>query len=128
MTNGENQPTIANLDELQAAELQIQANKRALGDPLPGPLANAFCTGPLSIGGRTIRKVVPSIFVALKAIDSPLIGMIQDVVQGGKVDTEIKDEQAWELCWVFTHTAQEVRDALAIGIDSFRCGVSLFVL
>jgi hypothetical protein len=95
--------------------LTEQASKRASADPLPGPLKEVFCDGPIEIAGKIVYKVVPRYFAALKALDSPIISMLQDVVQTGKVDTELTDEQAWEICWIFTHTGKEVRAVLDKG-------------
>lgn len=111
MNNGEQ--SIDALDTATEAVLTNLANKRASGDPLPGPLAQAFCEGPIEVAGVTVYPVVPRYFQALKTVKSPLISMLQDVVQSGKIDTELEDEKAWEICWIFTHTGKQVREALA---------------
>lgn len=111
---------------LQARELATevvlteQASKRASADPLPGPLKEAFCDGPISIGGKTVYQVVPRHILALKALGSPLISILQDVVQTGKVETDLSEEQAWEICWIFTHTGSEVRQMLSKGVPALK--------
>lgn len=103
---------IQNADLATEQKLTQIATKRALSDPLPGALADAFIKGPIKIGEYSVRPMVPSTFVFLKAIESPLIGMIQDVVSLGEIDTELSFEQSWELCWIFTHSAKECRESL----------------
>lgn len=118
-TTGES-PAIQAKELATEVVLTEQAHKRASADPLPGPLKEAFCDGPITVGGKTVYKVVPRHFAALKALDSPLISVLQDVVQTGKVDTEFTDEQAWEICWIFTHTGKEVREILAKGANAVK--------
>lgn len=111
---------------IQAKELAEEvvltnlAGKRASADPMPGPLIRAFCEGPIEVAGVTVFPVVPRYFQALRALNSPLISMLQDVVQSGKIDTELTDEQAWEICWIFTHSGKQVRDAMAKGLSVLK--------
>ncbi len=116
MNNGETPINAA--DTATEAVLENLANKRASADPLPGPLGQAFCEGPIEVAGVTVYPVVPRYFQALKALNSPLISMLQDVVQSGKMDTELEDEKAWEICWIFTHTGKQVREQIAKGKES----------
>lgn len=115
-----------NGEQVQCADLAVEqqlnnlANKRAIADPLPGPAGKAFCSGPITVGGKTVYKVVPRYFQALKAINSPLITIMQDVVSNGKVDTEFKDEEGWEICWIFTHTGKEVREIIGRGANALK--------
>lgn len=111
---------VSNPEQAAAALLENEASKRAAAHPLPGPLADAFCSGPIQVAGKTVYKVVPRTFQALTAIKSPLIEMIQDVVQGGKVDTEFSDEQTWAICWIFTHRPKEVRELIAKGPEVLK--------
>lgn len=115
-----------NGENVQCADLAVEsqlialANKRAIADPLPGPAGDAFCSGPIEVGGKIVYKVVPRHFQALKAIGSPLIGIMQDVVSTGKVETEFDDEQAWEICWIFTHTGKQVREVFTKGVSAIK--------
>ncbi len=118
MNTGEK--VIQNEDLAKEAIIENLAAKRALADPLPGPSGEAFIGGPIVVGGKTVYQVVPRYFQALKAIDSPLIGAMQDVVSEGKVDTEFTDEQAWEICWIFTNTPKVVRETLAKGAGAVK--------
>lgn len=118
MRNGE--PIIQAKELAEEVVLTNEAGKRASADPLPGPLTKAFCEGPIEVAGVTVFPVVPRYFQALRALNSPLISMLQDVVQSGKIDTELADEQAWEICWIFTHTGKQVREAMSKGIDQIR--------
>lgn len=114
------QPQIINPELAAEALLENEATKRASAHPLPGPLRDAFCSGPITVAGKTIYKVVPRTFQALVAIDSPMIKTIQDVVQTGKVDTEFTEEQAWEICWIFTHEPKAVREMLDKGVAALK--------
>lgn len=110
MTTGELiQSTVSNPEEARDALLRSAANQRAGADPLPGPAASAFCSGNIQIGDKTVYRIVPRHWAALRAIESPLLSIIQDVIQIGKVDTEITDEDANNLCWIFTHTGPELK-------------------
>lgn len=114
------QPIISNPEVAENALLENEASKRAAAHPLPGPLAEAFCSGPIQVAGKTVYKVVPRTFQALTAVKSPLIEMIQDVVQGGKVDTEFTDEQSWVICWIFTRPPKEVREMIFKGPEALK--------
>lgn len=118
-TNGEN-PVVQSQDLAIEQKLNSLATKRALADPMPGPLGEAFTSKTIEVGGKQVYKVVPRYFLALKAIKSPLIEMMQDIVSSGKVDTELKDEEAWEICWIFTHSPAEVREKLSKGVAALK--------
>ncbi len=118
MPTGE--PNIQAKELAEEVVLNNLASKRASADPLPGPLVRAFCEGPIEVAGVTVFPVVPRYFQALRALNSPLISMLQDVVQSGKIDTELSDEQAWEICWIFTHTGKQVREAMTKGVNQIR--------
>jgi hypothetical protein len=116
MKNGEQ--IISNPEHAAGVLLENAASRRASAHPLPGPLTQAFCSGPIEVAGKTVHKVYPRTFQALAAVGSPLIGMIQDVIQGGKVDTEMSDKDLWNVCWIFTHTPPEVRQMIVNGVNA----------
>lgn len=113
--NPTGEPVIQAEELAKEAVLANEAAKRASADPLPGPARIAFCEGPIEVGGKTVYKVTPRHIQALKVVDSPLISIIQDAVQTGKIDTELPDEQAWEICWIFTHTGTELGQLIPKG-------------
>ncbi len=104
------------------------ATSRANGDPLPGPLAAAFCEGAIRIGssGLLVRKVVANDWVIFKKVNSPMLRLIEELNQAaGKLDhpapdVAMTDEEEFELCYQFTRPISEVRSVLNQGLEKFK--------
>src|SRR5262245_1753898 len=102
--------------------LERAALDRVSGDPLPGPLAQAFSNTEITIAGVTVRKVVASDWIILRELNSPVIRLIQELRQNPNDDpkVEVKDEENFEIVYQFTHTAKECRALLRHGKEYFR--------
>lgn len=96
------------------------ASARASGDPLPGPLGDAFASGAIVVAGIAVRKVVAADWVFFKQLNSPIIRMVQEMQQNPEAPEEITftEEENWELAWQFTHTPAQLREVLAKGREA----------
>lgn len=108
-------------EQVQRFDLKQQALGRANGEPFPGPLADAFLKDAIMVGDIAVRKVVARDWKILRAINSPVIRLIQDSAQNPNAVPEIEttDEEEWELAFQFTHTPSEVWDTLQKGREMF---------
>lgn len=98
--------------------LRNMAVARAQGDPLPGPLSDAFSSEPIRVGELEVRPIVAGDWIILKKLDSPLYRMVLE--RDDKSPAEFTDEEGIEMCFQFTRSVREVRKALARGRDEFR--------
>ena len=78
--------------------------RRAQARPLPGASGVAFTSGPITVGTKTVNRVVPAHFAILQALDSPILKMIEDATTGGETKSNaiFKSNEIWEACYVFT--------------------------
>lgn len=99
-----------------------QAAAIAAGDPLPGPLGEAFASGPIVVAGISVRKVVASDWVFFKALNSPVLRMVLELQQNPEKPDEVTftEQENWALAWQFTHTPAEIREALKGGVEAFN--------
>lgn len=109
--------------------LERAARDRVSGDPLPGPLAQAFLEGDIQAGGLAIRPFVASDWVILRGLESPIIRLIEELAQNPKEDPKItiSDEEKFEIIYQFTRPAKECRALLKRGKDLFRETATDFV-
>lgn len=107
---------------LIAHGLERAALDRVSGDPLPGPLAQAFCDADIVAGGIPIRKVVPSDWIILRGLNSPIIRLIEELRQNPNEDPKltVSDEEHFEIIYQFTRPAKEGRQLLKQGKEVFR--------
>ena len=103
-------------------QLQTDARRRAAADPLPGPVAEAFLEGPITIGKWTIRRVVLSDWAILRGLKSPIIQQMLEMQKPLEIRETVPytDEDGWEMIWQFTHTPAENRALLAKGRSVYR--------
>lgn len=99
--------------------LRGEASKRASADPLPGPLANAFASLPISVTVSTINgeqkeyKVRPLVaydWAMFKQLNSPVFRMMQEIMQVGVEKAEMinaEPHEDWELCYLLTRPCAE---------------------
>jgi hypothetical protein len=102
--------------------LRQMASDRASADPFPGPLSEAFCKGAIQVGEFQVRKIVASDWKILKALDSPILKFIQEMIQdpGQVPDVPVNDVEEWEVCLQFTRDPESVRELLSKGREVFR--------
>ena len=99
-----------------------EARKRAATDPLPGPLAEAFLSDSIKVGQINVRRVVASDWPILKQLNSPIYLQWLEMQKAPEIREEVPftDEQAYEMCWQFTHTPKESRVLLVGGVEAYR--------
>ena len=119
-------PIIQIPEELKKQAVEFKAKQEMLrtanAEPLPGPLASAFVPGtttvPTESGDLHVRKLVASDWGRLKAINSPLLALMNGATNGST--PELTQEDEWDLVWLFTHTVAECRSVLEKGPDELR--------
>lgn len=95
--------------------------RRAMAKPLPGASGAAFTTGAIKVAGKVVNRVVPTHFAALQALQSPLLAMMENATATTKAEVDFDDEQQWQICFVFTSDARELRKMLkSEGIDAIK--------
>lgn len=105
-----------NVGLLARHQCRLGKLSQAWATPLPGPLAKAFLQDTIPVAGKIVYKLVPKYMEVLQALDSPLLKMIQHVIERSKDQTlEFKPQEAWDLCWVMTHPSSEVWKLLQSG-------------
>lgn len=82
---------------------------KAMAKPLPGAAESAFTKGAIPAAGKSVNRVVPTHFAVLQALSSPLLTMIENATAETKANVDFDDEQQWQVCFVFTSDAKELR-------------------
>ncbi len=99
------------------------ATRRAAATPLPGPLADAFLSDSIQITETmSVRRVVASDWKILQWLDSPIFRTMLELQKDESIRDEVPTlpEEAWEMCWQFTHTPKQCRELMAKGRETFR--------
>jgi hypothetical protein len=113
----------------QPETIESMAAKRAESNPLPGSLGDAFLSGPITIAGHEVRKLVASDYVIFKFLDSPILRQLLELSKAADKQESVSftDEEEWEMCWQFIHTPRECRELMKKGRESFRelCSVEI---
>lgn len=104
------------------ARLKVDALARASADPAPGPIMEAFSDGITRICGLSVRRVVASDWMMLKALNSPIYRQLLELQKPLEIREEVpfSDEEGWEMICQFTHTPAQNRAQLAKGRDNYR--------
>jgi hypothetical protein len=89
---------------------------KAMQKPLPGASAD-LVNGNLTVAGATVYEVVPTHIKAMQAVDSPLLKAGKSAMESDdkKSDADFEEEQAWELCYIFTTPPRDLRLLLKNG-------------
>lgn len=99
------------------------ASRRAMADPLPGPLTEAFLSEDIMVDEIRVRPVMAGDFVLFKQLNSPIY---RNILEADKPESERKemiledDSEAFQMIYQFTRPAFEVRNALKLGMESFK--------
>ena len=101
-----------------------EAAARASATPLPGPLADAFAISPdISVGKYKVRAFLEGDFELLQALEHPLYEMLIAMFSGkeNKADYFPRGLVAWELCYMFTHSFDDIEELLKnSGVGQFK--------
>jgi hypothetical protein len=101
-----------------------EAAARAAATPLPGPLADAFAIAPeITVGKYKVRAFLECDFEFLKALEHPLYEILIDLWTGtkeSKNDYFPRGQYGWDVCFLFTHSADDVEALLKQGKSAFQ--------
>src|SRR5262245_61372245 len=92
--------------QVQEALLRGEASKRAVSDPLPGPLVDAFAPLSLSVEGTDlkVRPLVAYDWALFKLIKSPIYLQMLEVMQSGENAKMVEptDQEVWDAIYILT--------------------------
>lgn len=102
--------------------LTEMARARAMAEPLPGTLAEAFLNDAIDVHGIKVRRAVASDFVLMRWLDSPIYRqMLESQKPKEKQEpVEYAAEEAFEIAFQFTRSPKETRAIQAKGRQAFR--------
>lgn len=111
------QTALKHVNRAKAYELRGRQSVTASANskPLPGPALEAFTSGPITVAGHTVEKVVACRFGILQAVDSPIILLIENAKRTESSKIEFTQQQMWDICYLFTNDAGTVFDAFEKG-------------
>ncbi len=108
------------MSDITKERIEVEAVKRAQRDPMPGPVADAFAVlSDIEVGPFKVRPIYDIDFMFLKQLSHPLH---EYMLSQDKQDITIsmRGETCWELCYIFTHSVDDVESMLKKGVDIFR--------
>jgi hypothetical protein len=103
-------------------QLIEMARARAAAEPLPGSLAEAFLEDAIEvIHGVKVRRVVASDWIILRWLNSPIVRQMLEMQKPAakREPVEYTAEEAYEICFQFTHNPKEVRALKEQGRKAF---------
>lgn len=96
-----------------------KANDLAMSEALPGPVRDAFTpVQDIAVGPFKVRPCYDGHIEYLSLLKHPLHEMrVKAMTQGASVANtyEPQGPRAWELCFLFTHTLDEIDELVAKG-------------
>lgn len=101
--------------------IRVLAADRAAAEPLPGPLKDAFCGEPVTVGGLTIRKAVHADWVILERLNSPIYQEFLEAQkpEGSRDPVKWSQAEQFELVYLFTRPVLEAKEILDAGRKAF---------
>ena len=102
--------------------LTEMARARAAAEPLPGSLAEAFLGDAIEvIEGVKVRRVVASDWIILRWLNSPIVRQMLEMQKPmeKREPVDYSAEEAYEICYQFTHNPKEVRAMKEQGRKAF---------
>lgn len=104
--------------KLELNAIEDLAGKRALAEPLPGPLKDAFSLAPeIVVGPYNIRRFRDGDLKILSALENPFQEWLRACMLGDETGKGIKIEPTgqsmWDLAFIFTRPAKEVAEFLS---------------
>jgi uncharacterized protein (UPF0248 family) len=100
-----------------------KCTQQAMSKPLPGESRGAFLNGAINIQGKSVHRIVPSDFIVLEALKSPILKMMEQATQSGEKKSEMEwtAQEEFEICYVFTTDPKEVyRTLKSKGVDEIK--------
>jgi hypothetical protein len=106
------------IEQLQVEERRRRTLVQAGMTPFPGPAKDAFALSPeIEVGKFKVRPFYDIDFELLAEIKHPLYDACIKLDKEASIAS--RGPQAWQLCWLFTHTPEEGEAAVKDGtLDS----------
>lgn len=115
-TKMSNKPTQAEV--IQEQKVEDMAGRRAMAEPLPGALADAFSLAPdIVVGPYNVRRFRDGDFKLLAALDNPFNDWLRAALNGDETGAGVKmqptGQPMWDLAFLFTRPASVSKDVIA---------------
>lgn len=109
--------------ERQRAHLAREAiSQAAVTVPLPGAMADAFPSGPVTAAGFTLVDMTPGHRILLEQVNSPFIRQLRELAKDpeDRQPVEYSDAEVFEALFILTRVPRESRQIIAQGPQVFR--------
>lgn len=115
-------PELSAIDKKALEVLQRNdAEVAAAALPLPGPAGEAFATGPIKVGDKTIRKIVKYDWRVWQLTGNAIVKSMAEFAKPEAERQVVADDDSDTVAvWMLTHTCAEVEKALAEGLEKFK--------
>jgi len=100
-----------------------EVTARAAATPLPGALADAFSFQPdIKAGKYTVRPFCEADFEYLQALEHPMHEILIATFSGKETNADYfsSGQKAWELCYLLTHSIDELDNLFKAGKQGFK--------
>jgi len=114
---------VVNMDGWRDFKRKQSCAQKAMSKPLPGESRGAFLNGAINICGKSVHRIVPSDFIVLEALKSPILKMMEQATQSGEKKSEMEwtAQEEFEICYIFTTDPKEVyRTLKSKGVDEIK--------
>ena len=105
--------------EVDRIRVEDDAGRRALAEPLPGPLRDALAIdGAIKVGRWSVRPFYDIDYEFLSMLDHPLYRMMRSAMAGGPEpddDMTPRGPTAWELAYILTREPDAVEAVIKEG-------------
>ena len=113
-------------EKLKQMAVEDLAGHRALAEPLPGPLKDAFALAPeIVVGPYKVRRFRDGDFKILAALDNPFSEWLRACLLGDQTGADVKiqptGQAMWDLAFVFTRPAKQIKEVIqSVGIKGLQ--------
>jgi hypothetical protein len=107
------------LEKIEQAKQDKEIIAQANSVPLPGALRDAFFPQQnIVVGKYVVRPFYDLDFEILQQIDHPLAKMAMGGSKFGDKIQDLRGQSAWAVCWLLTHSVDEVDELSANGPEA----------
>jgi hypothetical protein len=107
------------LEKIEQAKQEKEVIAQANSVPLPGALRDAFSPQQdIVVGKYSVRAFYDLDFEILQQIDHPLAKMAMGGDRFGEKFEDLRGQSAWSVCWLLTHSIDEVDDIASNGPEA----------
>ena len=106
-------------EKIEAAQKEKAVIAEANSTPMPGALRDAFSPQQdIVVGKYVVRPFYDLDFEILQQIDHPLAKMAMGGSKFGDKIQDLRGQSAWAVCWLLTHSVDEVDELSANGSEA----------